>query len=252
MTNIKIAYIYSYRISRSFTNKTDKILTPLTCREDPRWPLCESSQEIADNQVYEQTVLEIDTQTGKYALCNPLTSDPTGKTWDCQPNEAEFGAGGIIDVGVGCRGTSSCDKYQFLKWRLAAAQTLGGNWYSSQPYGDCDNALTANSSCYWRVVETLKIKNASCVNDKVTSLIEEAGEPCFHGCASAAGGGKKNVTSDCYITCFFNTFLGNGTTAGPGVAVAQIMNTYNTAFASEEVDKGGCPLLPPYTPPAQL
>lgn len=236
---------------------TDKILMPYTCREDPRFPLCKSSQIVKHDQVYEQSVLEVDSGSiGKYALCNPSTLDPTGHTWHCEPTEPNFGAGNVSQMYGDCKVKWHWRTYdqctdertgrpiQFMRWRVAAANILPGMWYSTQKIGNCDEP--SSLKCMWRSAKTVKIANATCVNDRVVALVEQTGKQCFNAC------GPKKVTSDCYITCFMQTVLGN-TTAGtpPKVAASRIMQIFNAAFTSDDPSKGGCPSLPPYVPPSQ-
>jgi hypothetical protein len=228
---------------------TDKILTPYTCREDPHWPLCNSSKEIGDNQVYVKNVIEINNDAiGKYSLCNPLTSDPTGHTWHCDPTIPQFGAESVAEAYGNCtiiyhgKPYDVCHGQQFMKWRVAAAQIIGGNWYSTQSIGNCD-AVEAPSSCYWRLAETTKIVNATCVNGKITKLVEDHGKSCFDAC-----GPKKDEESDCYITCFMDTALGNSTKHITGIGGKVMIDTMNKAFETTDASKGGCPALPPYTP----
>ena len=235
---------------------TDKVLLPYTCREDPGFLLCNSSGLVADNQVYEQTVLEIDGgDVGQYALCNPETSDPSGHTWECQPSIPQFGAGNVKTMYGNCTIDYHGHDYdicvdrrtgkpvQFMEWRVALAAKLGdgtsGNWYSTQTKGNCDDE---GQQCYWRVVENVKIANATCVNSRIVNLVESSDKDCFAKCDD------KAALGDCYTTCFMEAILGNNSTQAP-IPTATILGIFNDAFSSDDVSKGGCPSLPPWVPP---
>ena len=239
----------------------DKVLMPYTCREDPSFMLCNSSKIIGANQVYEQSVLEIDgSRVGQYALCNPSTSDPTGHTWRCEPEEPQFGAGNVNGMYGNCsheyygRTYDTCrdragKPVQYMLWRTGLANHLQGWWYSTQHSGNCDDASTAASgTCYWRIAHTVKVANATCVNSRISELVQSTGKTCFAGCGASA-----DPQSDCYITCFMETVLGKATaTEGVyegGISKEQIVNIFNKAFESEDEHDGGCPALPPYVPP---
>ena len=144
---------------------TDKVMMPFMCREDPSFPLCNSSKIIAGNNVYQQTLVEVDSdQIGEYALCNPATDDPSGHTWHCRPSSPQFGVGNISQMYGNCtvvwhNHTYNLCKTQAWSWRVQAANYLPGLWFSTQAVGNCDN--DNRKQCYWRVAEQQLIKNAT-------------------------------------------------------------------------------------------
>lgn len=218
----------------------DKVLMPYTCEQDPTFMLCKSEAVVHENNVYEVSVLSVDySSIGRYALCNADSKDPTGGTWECYPSEPQFGIGNVSQMFGHCRHSwfshHSCST-DWVKWRAEMANKLPEMWFSSQKAGHCD----VGSSCYWNL-ETKAVKNATCVNSKVEAAVESKGASCFNSC-----GAVRNVTSDCYIKCFFNTILGGSNSSGSSMTVAEIMDPFNQALSLEDVSKGGCPSLPPH------
>ena len=146
-----------------------------------------------------------------------------------------FSAVSVIRFGCGDR-----------EWRVALAAKLGdgkeeGNWFSTQTAGNCDDE---GQRCFWRIVENIKIANATCVNGRITDLVEGAGKSCFAKCDD------KAALGDCYTTCFMTTFLGDAKATPPiaSIPTDKVLQIFNNAFASDDVSKGGCPSLPPWQP----
>lgn len=53
------------------------------CRRAPSWSQCQSGPLLYDDNVYTWSKVATSMPWGPYASCNPLPSDPSGKTWSC-------------------------------------------------------------------------------------------------------------------------------------------------------------------------
>jgi hypothetical protein len=61
----------------------DRILHPMHCRRSPSWGQCSSAPLLYEDNVYTWSEVATTLPWGHYESCNPLPSDPTGKTWVC-------------------------------------------------------------------------------------------------------------------------------------------------------------------------
>jgi|EP01049_Picozoa_sp_SAG25_P010188 hypothetical protein len=111
---------------------------------------------------------------------------------------------------------------------------IGTRWYSTLEDGDCDDPTTG--SCQWRLVETVKKVNSTCMSMHMHTALEKSGEHCFNRCAQ-----PTNSSSMCYIECFYEALLGpdggRTTPAEGGLNGTQIVGLWLQAFAD-------CPALP--------
>lgn len=68
-------------------------------------------------------------------------------------------------------------------------QTLvGGNWFSTPAAGQCPaGAAVGTNGCTWRIVDTIRVINASCANARIFAAVQQhaldSGASCFGGCA---------------------------------------------------------------------
>ena len=93
--------------------------------------------------------------------------------------------------------------------------------------------------CWWREVQQQAQVNATCVNDRmIRAVVAQREGACFDGCAAPDDQG-----SDCWIQCFFETLVGNTTTAPPVPPTprALIVGAFEAAF---DTSAGGCPAVP--------
>eukprot|EP01045_Picozoa_sp_COSAG04_P011636 COSAG04_NODE_755_length_10558_cov_3.555407_10_plen_157_part_01 len=81
--------------------------------------------------------------------------------------------------------------------------------YSSTSNGYCNDTA---SFCTWRVAEVVKRVQQSCLNDHINTAVEASNEACFATC------GARNITSDCWITCFYEGVLGSEVAKGGALA----------------------------------
>ena len=106
-----------------------------------------------------------------------------------------------------------------------AKYPVGGEWYSTPAAGECapGHAAGDSSGCAWRLVQTTKIINASCMYRTLEAAVEALAPACFAACPQ-----PSNATSACFLSCF-NTAVTHAT-------MAQLLAPWSAAFA------GACPL----------
>eukprot|EP00658_Telonema_sp_P-2_P018667 TRINITY_DN17318_c0_g1_i4.p1 TRINITY_DN17318_c0_g1~~TRINITY_DN17318_c0_g1_i4.p1 ORF type:complete len:382 (-),score=67.16 TRINITY_DN17318_c0_g1_i4:76-1221(-) len=121
-------------------------------------------------------------------------------------------------------------------WETNIVRKTGGWWYSTQEEGHCDG--TNKPSCSWRTFGSRTI-NETCLRDTVASTVESHDKDgCFNGC------GVRNMSSSCWIGCFFDTLLGPEASTSyskplGGMAVEDVQRSWTDAFQPPE--QGGCP-----------
>ena len=96
----------------------------------------------------------------------------------------------------------------------------------------------------------MKRVNKSCSDDSIWSEVEGYDrDQCFAACADSGTGGARNVSSACWIGCFYGTVLGPdaGTPGGAvaGMPLDDMLTAWNRPFLP--VAAGGCPALPTAT-----
>merc|ERR1712100_837767 len=96
-------------------------------------------------------------------------------------------------------------------------------WYSTPEAGRCSEGQIVGRDCWWRVLETKRFVNNSCVEDRIIDRIVKRNQTCFDGCPDPA-----DHASDCWVTCFYSTILGNSTV--PGVTHDEITADFQSAF----------------------
>ena len=63
---------------------------------------------------------------------------------------------------------------------------MNGTWYSTQKEGECGPG-GRSQDCWWRVAETKRTVNQSCVDARVVDAVRKArGEACWQGCGAQA------------------------------------------------------------------
>ena len=119
------------------------------------------------------------------------------------------------------------------------ARILNGTWYSTEASGECQGTdVPGTDACWWRLVETTRTVNATCVNDNLVANVERTAPSCFHACPQLS-----NRSSSCWVNCLFNTLSGNATATPPthGMTHAQIVEPFVRSFATDTPAEGGCP-----------
>jgi len=115
-------------------------------------------------------------------------------------------------------------------WAGNIPRKTGGYWYSTLAEGEGSS---------WKV-HGLRTINETCLKHSIITSVEQHDtNGCFTGC-----GAVRNVSSSCWIGCFFDTLLGpeaKESTEKPlgGMAVADIERSWTDAFRPRA--QGGCP-----------
>jgi hypothetical protein len=145
-----------------------------------------------------------------------------------------IGFGGILKVRVAAESFDNREKYMD-----DLACLMDGTWFSTDAAGECPSSGKTDD-CWWRVVETRRTVNQSCVDDRVVSAVKQARGPgCWNACPLAE---RNNVTSACWISCFFDTMLGTGSQAQHGpMDPADIAKAFSNSF----LEDGGCAVVVP-------
>eukprot|EP00041_Stephanoeca_diplocostata_P024514 m.623191 g.623191 ORF g.623191 m.623191 type:complete len:318 (+) comp22544_c1_seq5:198-1151(+) len=241
---------------------TDRLVAPYACRvSNNTWWGCKEQHTLTHDSVYTKTVVEVDgtwpnsTQHGVcstnpghacYAACNP--SDSSGAEWECRcsddgnghmPPCDVVGRANIFDRYPTC--ADSCVAPNDL-WKSDLSQRLGGLWYSTPVQAECDGA--GSLACQWRTVAVEKTVNATCVNANVLRAVAKAGAACYSQCPPSQ---QLDPTSDCSVTCTFQTILGKSrsfpTLPGSGMSRDTLIDAWLSAFESNDPASGGCPPL---------
>ena len=107
-----------------------------------------------------------------------------------------------------------------------------GTWYSTQAKGECTGVIQ-HDKCWWRLAETHRTVNASCVDDSVVKAVKERRPQCWSACPE-----PSNRTSACYLECLFETLVGNSTKGIRAMTREEITKPFVDAFKTEQ--SGGC------------
>jgi hypothetical protein len=135
-----------------------------------------------------------------------------------------------------CTAKTAATAPEWACWDANIPRKTGGFWYSTLKEGMCNKS---SSSCGWEAKSTQTV-HADCLKDKLMSAVEAQGKPCFTSC------GHRNVTSTCWISCFFDTVLGpdaRHSVSKPlgGMPLADIKHAWTSAFSPEQ--EGGCKVV---------
>jgi len=141
--------------------------------------------------------------------------------------------------GHGCQGTGTPGD-QVSCWKSNIARKTGGKWFSPTKEGQCDGYV-GNGTCGWHINSMFTV-NDTCVRNSIYTNMESHAPGCFAGC------GQRNVSSPCWVSCFFDTFLGpdahlsTHADLSKGIPMVDVEAGYLNAFRPES--EGGCPRIP--------
>ena len=241
---------------------------PLECanKSDPHAAHdCDNEEVVATDLAVTKLMLEVDSRYGSYGRCNICVngtdhhgnnSCTDGVYW-CSCGEwgekaKQCGpAVGYEDIsdhfgGRGCKAGSK----NWECWHDATAVKTGGAWYSTDSVGYCgDGTAPSPTGCTWRVVNVVKRIAKNCSDNLIWSEVEKvdaAGAGCFSTCTDSGVGARRNTTSPCWISCFYDTVLGPdaGTPGGAvaGMPLEDLVAAWQRGFGG--VDEGGCAPMP--------
>ena len=233
---------------------------------------CDNQEVVANDLVVTKLVLDVNLPYGDYGRCNICVNgtDHHGNN-SCVNGVYWCSCGGYSSKPKQCgpavgkedlvshMGHHSCRSGDpnWACWRDATAKKTGGNWYSTTSAGYCgDGSSPPPPGCMWSVKEVVKVVNKSCSDDSIYSAVENAaaellgheeklggGGACFDACTDSGVGAHRNVSSPCWIECFYNAALGPeaGQPGGSiaGLPLATLLDAWNKPFLP--VAEGGCP-----------
>jgi len=113
---------------------------------------------------------------------------------------------------------------------------MDGNWYSTQKAGQCSGKVV-DVNCWWRLAETHRTVNSTCVDDRIVAAVQKRRPECWEVCPQ-----PTNRSSACYLSCLFETMLGNATQGLKPMTKIELVEPFVTAFRAP-VHEGGCPAV---------
>ena len=247
------------------------IIAPMACvpGRPPKPPPdpCTNPEATGRDLVVNMITLEVDSRFSKYGQCNigingtdPFGNPcPTGKyCCACHTSPSSHKVvpcndtlgymdvreyfRSIVKIGDTCQPneympsptTSDCYMQNSIS-KLTAADH--GSWFSSIEHGFCD---AKHGACTWRVVSIDKIVRRECHTRVFGEMVQSRGAP---ECLDACGAQRTNITSPCWVDCFYKAALGRdagkigGATAG--MTLEELKKAWMRPFQEERF--GGCP-----------
>ena len=113
----------------------------------------------------------------------------------------------------------------------SSTAALAGN-----PRGAAPGAAAAQP-CWWRLAETKRTVNQTCVDGRVIAAVRARRPQCWSACPQ-----PNNATTPCYLDCLFTTMLGNKSLGVPPMTTESIVAPFVEAFSG---DGKGCPSVTP-------
>jgi len=256
-----------------FFDMLEVIGSPLLCQNHtnkshhgPGPDTCANPEAVGEDLMVNKLTLEVDTRFSGYASCNVGVngSDPFGHpcktdTYCCRCNDmnhfppkqvpcnATLGYENVYGtfgkwMHAGCKRSifrpnpTKADCYTSNVFSKLSAENPG-NWYSSLDQGYCGNGTPNN--CTWRVVSVDKIVQRECHTRVFGDAVAATAPGCFEDC----GDQKNNVSSPCWVDCFYKAALGpdSGKPGGAvaGLSTAELVAAWQKPFLAEA--DGGCP-----------
>jgi len=189
----------------------DTLPQKYACKRTTHAMGCGDNSILVHDQVYTVSMLEVDGTFGeepacnsghacnKYQMCNPVVSDPSGATWRCNCKAEQHCNHSAFPKGIPWFGrvrvherypsqpnAGSCPSdlksCPWTTWKYQTSKLVGGLWYSTPKNGNCDDPYA--EYCTWRLVDTVKTADATCVNTWLHKAVETRGSHCFEGCGT--------------------------------------------------------------------
>eukprot|EP00040_Diaphanoeca_grandis_P010396 m.53178 g.53178 ORF g.53178 m.53178 type:complete len:422 (+) comp21720_c0_seq1:66-1331(+) len=172
-------------------------------------------------------------------LCKAYGYDYASST--CSPFLVILGTTPHAGGSLGFLDTSTGIEKQLQKQTGQLASIFNGTWYSTQAAGECQpGQQIGDGDCYWRVVNMTRNVNASCVNTNLINAAIAVRPACWSACPQ-----PNNITSECWISCLFDTVAGNSDKGIPPMKKEVLVAAFENSFAPS----GGCPQVPPCPSP---
>ena len=103
-----------------------------------------------------------------------------------------------------------------------------------------NGAPLGTNGCTWRLLETRKYVNATCVDLKADLAVEIHGKRCFDRCPQ-----PLNRNTDCYLDCYRNTLMGDPYQNLTAIEPEKMIVPWKRAFEKDDPSEGGCPPIRP-------
>ena len=247
-------------------------VVPVECASGQGWSGdCNNGEMVDADLVISKLVVEVDKRFGQYGMCNICSNgtDPLSHL-NCTTGEYICTCGGWDRLKVCDRPwvgrenitrtfshyhDCSWDDFVTRPWSCWSGnvwQKTGGEWYSTLAGAECTDDAEDDEACTWRVVDIPKVVNKTCSDDSVYSAIEKHDSVgCFDACRSGPGQ-ARNVSSACWVGCFYRTILGadgmlpmpNADYGAMGVSLDDLIAAWDAPFSSDDPAQGGCPGIP--------
>ena len=152
--------------------------------------------------------------------------------------EAKCNASLVNDA---CSGSSGGGNWHETKWEHyieSLACMMQGTWYSTQTQGECSKGQVPGEAggCWWRLAETRRTVNQSCVDNRVIEVVQRQRPACWSACPGDTG---TNRTQPCFLECLFDTMVGNVTAGVPPMKPSTLTAAFETAVRNGP-ENGGC------------
>ena len=249
------------------------MIAPLSCPNGSKSDHgCTNPEAMGNDLMVNKLMLEVDSRYSPYAKCNIGVNGTDGRGHPCKdgtyccfcsnphvpwgpdiPCNETVGAQNLFEHfglssgsthnhhGWGCEKNASAAQCYIVNAFKKLAKDMPGFWYSSLASGYCGSPHKANSSvCTWRVASVEKIVTRQCHSDVFGKEVLSHGEP---SCLNACGAQRTNISSPCWVDCFYKAALGPeaGKVGGAveGMSLQKLVAAWEKPFLP--VEFGGCP-----------
>lgn len=253
---------------------TYEMTFPLYCTIEPEDDSCKARPQlnVPNNNVFEQSTVEVDPRFGIYSGCIPNTTTHTS-TCEAYTNLTQcwwdqLGPGNVNHTKMfeSLCSRSQCQCPALTNYSVGAyfepmaqwpifwhkqtpiwiqleniSKIWSGTWYSTLSGGECkENQKIGDGSCFWRWHGVKSRVNATCVKSHIADAAIKNNKPCFETLPNPA-----NVSAIGWSACLMTGITGinyeNVTAHGSPLSTESLINTFKSAFLPES--QGGCPVV---------
>ena len=261
-----------------FFDLLEVLISPLACLNHTKKPHpgpdpCSNPEAVGADLMVNKVTLTVDKRFSGYGACNVCINgtDPFGGfckngtyVCDCRasgwpprkaPCNATVGIENVYEQFSEYIGKGGCHRSLLHPFPTASdcyiknafsklSATEHGSWYSSLDKGYCG---TSGSACTWRVASVDKIVQRTCHTRKFGEVVQAHGEPA---CLAACGAQRTNVTSPCWVDCFYKAALGPDAYKPGGKVGGLSLDELKVAWLKpfEPEAEGGCPAQEEWAP----